>query len=84
MIADPKIEGRLFAMELVLSTMLVGAGRAERGFLDRLHSVLSDRLRESASTVAAEHDDVPPASQMAFVEAACNALDSIVSTARAL
>ncbi|MEP7301722.1 MAG: hypothetical protein ABI699_09350 [Caldimonas sp.] len=80
---DARTEGRLFSLELIFSVMLAGADRQDRGVIDRMHSVLSDRIRTSAANVAATQE-LPEAAQMAFVEAACEALDSVLSTARVL
>ena len=79
-----ELEGRLFAIELVLATISAGAARVNPGMLDLMHELLSDRIRDGVSGIAAQHQDVPEAEQMAFVEASCNALDHIITTARAL
>ena len=41
-------------------------------------------MRDSASGVASKHEDVPELDRMAFVEAACDALDHLITTARAM
>jgi hypothetical protein len=52
--------------------------------LDRMHETLSNLLRDSAAGVTAQNQDVPDFEQMQFVEAACDALDNLITTARAL
>lgn len=81
--SDARTEGPLFSLEFVFAVMMAGAEKQDRGLIYRMHAVLSDRIGTSATNVAASQD-LPAAAQMAFVEAACGALDSVLSTARAL